>query len=96
MAQTLYSLEFKVTGRVQGVFFRKHTKQTASGLALKGYVQNNADKSVHGVVQGDLDKIEEFEKWVCNVGSPKSKIADCSLDRTKIDAYSYTMFTIKK
>ena len=35
-----------VYGKVQGVFFRKHTFQKANELGIKGFVKNQEDKSV--------------------------------------------------
>ncbi|MFC7535776.1 acylphosphatase [Sphingomonas sp. GCM10030256] len=43
----------RVTGRVQGVFFRQWTKQQADQLAVKGWVRNCPDGSVEAHVEGD-------------------------------------------
>lgn len=43
----------RVTGRVQGVFFRAWTQQQASELGLNGWVRNCADGSVEAQVEGD-------------------------------------------
>ena len=45
-------LEFEVHGKVQGVFFRKHTKKTADALGLSGWVMNTKHKTVVGVADG--------------------------------------------
>ena len=34
------SLDYEVFGKVQGVFFRKHTKTTADTLGVSGWVRN--------------------------------------------------------
>lgn len=46
-------IKIKVTGNVQGVFFRKFIKDKASTLGLKGWSQNKMDGSVEAVVEGD-------------------------------------------
>lgn len=47
-----------VSGRVQGVFFRDHTRRWASSLGLTGWVRNMSDGRVEASVEGDKDKIE--------------------------------------
>jgi acylphosphatase len=42
-----------VRGRVQGVFFRESTRQTAIRLGLHGWVRNLPDGRVEAVFQGD-------------------------------------------
>jgi acylphosphatase len=46
------AVKFVIRGKVQGVFFRKHTLAKASELRLKGDVRNVSDGSVQGVIQG--------------------------------------------
>ena len=67
-------LEITIRGKVQGVFFRKHTQATASGLGLLGTVQNQPDGSVYAVAVGSTTQLDTFEKWCREVGSPKSRI----------------------
>ena len=43
----------RVTGRVQGVFFRAWTRDQARALGVSGWVRNCADGSVEGHVEGD-------------------------------------------
>uniref|UniRef100_A0A7C1IDJ1 Acylphosphatase n=1 Tax=Fervidicoccus fontis TaxID=683846 RepID=A0A7C1IDJ1_9CREN len=52
-----------IYGRVQGVFFRKHMKENADKLGLKGWVKNNPDGSVEAIVEGNIEKIKELVKW---------------------------------
>ena len=49
-----------ITGRVQGVFYRNWTVQTASALVLTGWVRNRVDGSVEAVVEGDEEAVEQF------------------------------------
>lgn len=55
-------VEIYVFGRVQGVFFRQFTKETAAHLGLVGYVQNLPDGRVRAVAKGNHDNIERFVK----------------------------------
>ncbi len=47
-----------VSGRVQGVFFRDHTRRWASSLNLTGWVRNLIDGRVEALAEGDKENIE--------------------------------------
>ena len=53
-------LEARVTGRVHGVGFRYFVFREAMALELVGWVANLADGSVHCVVEGPRDRLEEL------------------------------------
>mmetsp|Transcript_34390 Transcript_34390/g.63219 ORF Transcript_34390/g.63219 Transcript_34390/m.63219 type:complete len:110 (-) Transcript_34390:323-652(-) len=54
MGSTKYiSTKFEVTGRVQGVFFRKYTKAKANELELTGWCRNTP----RGTVEGEYEYI---------------------------------------
>jgi acylphosphatase len=50
------TFQIEVFGRVQGVWFRKYTKQKADELGLKGWVRNGEDGSVLMHVEGYQSK----------------------------------------
>lgn len=58
------SYRFIVTGRVQGVWFRKETKQVADRLGLHGWVRNRVDGAVEGLVCGEESGLMEFRTWL--------------------------------
>ena len=43
----------RVTGRVQGVFYRAWTRQQAEAIGAAGWIRNAADGSVEALVEGD-------------------------------------------
>ena len=43
----------RVTGRVQGVFFRAWTREQAGALGVSGWVRNCPDGSVEALVAGE-------------------------------------------
>ena len=47
-----------VTGRVQGVGFRAHTRQLALRLGAHGWVRNRPDGSVEAIVEGEPRAVE--------------------------------------
>jgi acylphosphatase len=58
------TIEFQVSGRVQGVFFRASTLQQACKLSLCGWVRNCKNGDVAGVASGDMTQIESFSTWL--------------------------------
>lgn len=59
------SYRFVVRGRVQGVFFRQSTQQTAARLGLHGWVRNRTDGTVEGLVSGhSAGVLDEFRLWL--------------------------------
>ena len=66
---------FKITGRVQGVFFRVWTQQLARELGLTGTVRNVRDGSVEAHVSGSPQAIQAFRErlWM---GPPAALVED--------------------
>ena len=59
-------LNIRVSGKVQGVFFRATTKEQADGLGLKGFVRNEPTGEVYIEVEGKADALELFLEWVAH------------------------------
>ena len=57
-------LKIKVTGKVQGVWFRANTKEKANELGLSGFVKNEPDGSVYIEVSGKKNLLDHFIKWL--------------------------------
>ena len=55
---------FRITGRVQGVYFRHSTRMEAERLALTGYARNLPDGSVEVVAQGPVAAVERLRQWL--------------------------------
>ena len=49
-----------VSGRVQGVGFRFFVQRTAVAMHIKGYVKNQADRTVLLEAQGSKDVLKRF------------------------------------
>ena len=62
-----------VKGKVQGVFFRKYTKQKAAELGLNGWVKNTISGDVEIFVQGNTGAVNALLEW-CRQGSPRSNV----------------------
>src|SRR5277367_418161 len=55
---------FRVTGKVQGVYFRHSTRLEAERLALSGYARNLPDGSVEVAVRGPACAVGELHQWL--------------------------------
>ncbi len=69
--EKLYLIQ--VTGKVQGVFFRKYIWEKAQELELNGFVRNVEDGSVYIEVEGEAHKLDQLVKW-CKKGSPSAEV----------------------
>ncbi|XP_017490466.1 PREDICTED: acylphosphatase-2-like [Rhagoletis zephyria] len=95
--QRLLSVEYRVFGRVQGVFFRKYTKEKADQLGIFGWVKNERDGTVSGLMQGTEAKIDNMKHWLSHKGSPLSRIDKCEFTNEKVlDQLDLTSFIIKR
>lgn len=63
-----------ILGRVQGVFYRNWTVDTARSLGLAGWVRNRMDGSVEAFVQGNADAVARFIT-LAQDGPPAAKVA---------------------
>lgn len=55
---------FKVSGRVQGVFFRASTREVAVPLNLTGHAFNVPDGTVEVRACGDDTAIDQLHEWL--------------------------------
>ena len=68
------AVEARITGRVQGVFFRAYAVREATRLGLGGWVRNDPDGSVTAHVEGDDHAVAEMLEWLWE-GSPSARIS---------------------
>lgn len=66
-------VRIRVHGRVQGVWFRAHTRDAGRRLGLAGWVRNEPDGSVAAVAEGPRIDCEALVAW-CHEGSPLSRV----------------------
>jgi acylphosphatase len=63
----------RVTGRVQGVFFRDACRREARRRSVNGWVTNREDGSVEAVFEGEPDAVDALIAWA-HRGSPASAV----------------------
>ncbi|GIL01243.1 MAG: acylphosphatase [Alphaproteobacteria bacterium] len=52
------TVQARITGQVQGVWYRGWTREQAERLGLSGWVRNETDGSVAALISGPADKVE--------------------------------------
>lgn len=67
------AVRFVVSGCVQGVAFRAHTRAQALALGLRGHAINLRDGRVEVLAAGDPEAIERLAGWLRH-GSPMSRV----------------------
>ena len=75
-------LHLWVSGRVQGVFYRKNCLEVAQRLRLSGWVRNLPDGRVEAVAEGDQAALDEFLEW-CRIGPSEAMVSEVKLRREK-------------
>lgn len=74
-----------ILGRVQGVFYRNWTVETARGLGLTGWVRNRMDGSVEALVQGEAGAVDRFVASAQD-GPPAAKVARIEATNAPVEA----------
>ena len=81
----MIQIRLKITGKVQGVFFRAKTVEKAEELgAVYGYVANESDGSVTVVAEGPTNKVNGLVDW-CYSGPSMSQV-----EKIEIEQLTYT------
>lgn len=76
-----------ISGRVQGVWFRKYARDKALELGLKGYVRNEFNGDVYAEAEGSSDDLNLFIDWL-RIGSPLSQVENISYRPGELKHYS--------
>ena len=84
--------QFKVNGRVQGVFFRASTRDVAAALNLTGHAINLQDGAVDVLACGPVDAIDQLLEWL-RQGPPMAAVA--SVEEIAVSCTNPDRFTIR-
>jgi len=86
------SVEVKVSGTVQGVYYRASARREGALRGLRGWVRNLSDGSVELRLQGRAEAVDAMLEW-CREGPPAARVsrltvrdapADETLDRFEV------------
>jgi acylphosphatase len=78
MSPAIRRVHIQVSGRVQGVFFRKYARKQAVDLGLSGWVRNLPDGSVETEAEGLSEAVDRFVAW-CSHGPELARVDQCSV-----------------
>lgn len=84
----------RIRGRVQGVFFRAWTQQTARGLGLTGWVRNLPDGSVEFLAQGEVEPLQELLR-LCRKGPPAARVETVDPEWSEAET-SFSEFSVER
>lgn len=79
--------QIKVTGKVQGVFYRASAQKQATELGIVGWVRNEQDTSVLIRAQGEIRQLEKFLAW-CFEGPPQASVSGVKWEKLPLDDYT--------
>ncbi|RYZ19798.1 MAG: acylphosphatase [Chitinophagaceae bacterium] len=71
----------RITGKVQGVFYRATAQEVAEELGLRGWVRNCPDGTVEALATGPAEKIDSFIKW-CRRGPEKAVVDNVAISES--------------
>ena len=74
MAKDLQAVRARIEGRVQGVWYRGWTVDTARALGLAGWVRNRRDGSVEALFVGPPGAVRDMLAR-CRDGPPAARVA---------------------
>lgn len=87
------AVDVRVTGRVQGVFFRARTREEAQRLGVTGWVRNEPDGSVRVHVEGEPQAVEALVAW-CHHGPPRARVEDVRTQPAEVAGAAH--FTVRE
>lgn len=70
---------FLISGRVQGVWFRKYTKEIADEMKISGYVRNLPDGRVEAVATLQEEQLKAFLEAL-KKGPPFAKVDNIEVE----------------
>ncbi len=87
------SVHIKVHGTVQGIFFRKFTKQKANELGIKGSVRNAEDGTVEIEAEASPETLITFINW-CHHGPERAVVN--KVEVIESPSKNFTSFEIRR
>ncbi len=70
-------MKCRVSGRVQGVWFRASAQKEATNLGITGWAKNLEDGSVAVFACGTVEQLNQFHNWLKH-GPQLAKVEECT------------------
>ena len=88
----MMSVHVRVSGRVQGVYYRAFTRDRARSLGINGWVRNIPGGGVEAVLEGERRQVGEMLKAMKS--GPSGSVI-LGMELSEIEAKGYNDFEIK-
>jgi acylphosphatase len=92
MAVMARRVHVRISGRVQGVFFRASCAEEARSRGLAGWVRNAADGAVEAEFEGNDTQVDAMLAW-CRRGPPAARVVE--VEATPLDPLDQEGFRIR-
>jgi acylphosphatase len=76
----------RVSGRVQGVYYRAYVKSQASELGIKGWVRNIPGGGVEAVLEGEREKVGQL-LGLMKAGPADAMVSGLQISELKCKGY---------
>ncbi len=76
----------KISGRVQNVSFRFHTRRKAQEFGVAGFVKNELDGSVYAEAEGEEKSLDQFILW-CRQGPTWARVDHINIQVSQVQGY---------
>lgn len=86
-------LKIRISGKVQGVYFRGSAKTKADELGITGIVRNESNGDVYAEIEGTTEMLSAFLQW-CHTGPLLAQVSSVQQEEGSLKAY--TNFTIQR
>lgn len=73
-------LQCQVSGRVQGVFYRRETEEQARRRGLKGWVRNKSDGGVEVMLCGEETLVMDMVDWLWE-GPERAQVKEVTMEK---------------
>lgn len=89
-------VHLRISGRVQGVFFRQSTRREATRLGVRGWVKNLAGGDVDAVAIGDQAALDALVEW-CGHGPTGARVTNVQTEwgDANADEEAMTAFIVR-
>ena len=88
----MMSVHVRVSGRVQGVYYRAYTRDRAKSLGINGWVRNIPGGGVEAVLEGERRQVGEMLRAMKS--GPAGSVV-LGMELSEIEAKGYNDFEIK-
>jgi acylphosphatase len=80
-------IDLWISGRVQGVWYRKSAAEEAVRLGVTGFAMNLPDGSVRIEAEGLREVLDLFVQW-CRVGPPRAIVENVDVKEGPLSCYA--------